>query len=137
VACNTQPTQKNKKKTKKLVTTGTILKVIDNTGAKYAQCIRILKNRKVAKTGDKIIVAVKKAIPNKRIKTHQIHKAMIVRSSLKARRKEGSYLRWAQAGCILVNKQNAPLGKRILGPVNKDLRTMGHLKVISIATIAI
>lgn len=111
-----------------MVTTGTILKVIDNTGAKYAQCIRILKNRKVAKTGDKIIVVVKKALPNKRIKTHQIHKAMIVRSALTSRRKEGSYLRWINAACILVNKQNAPQANAFSGRLIRILELWVILK---------
>ncbi len=120
-----------------MIVNGTILRVIDNSGARYAQCIKILKNRKRANLGDKIIIAVKKAIPNKRVKTHQIHKALIVRNPRFMRRKDGSYLKWMEGACVLVNKQNAPLAKRILGPVSKELRILGHLKIISIASIAI
>jgi large subunit ribosomal protein L14 len=120
-----------------MIVTGTILKVIDNSGARYAQCLKILRNQKYAKIGDKIIITVKKATPNKKVKTHQIHKALIVRNSRYARRKDGSYIKWIQGACVLINKQNAPIGKRILGPISKELRNMGHLKIISIASIAL
>jgi len=120
-----------------MIITGTILRVIDNSGARFAMCIRILKNRKQANLGDKIIVAVKKATPNKKVKNHQIHKALIVRNSTWSRRKDGSYLKWIHGACVLINKQNAPIGKRIIGPVNKDLRNQGHLRIISLAAQAL
>jgi len=120
-----------------MIITGTTLRVIDNSGARYAQCIKVLRNHRRAKLGDKIIVAIKRATPNKRITKHQIHKALIVRNPTWLRRKDGSLLKWAQGACVLINKQNAPLGKRILGPVSKELRLLGHLKIISIASLAI
>jgi large subunit ribosomal protein L14 len=120
-----------------MILSGTILRVIDNSGARFAQCIKILKKHKTAKLGDKIIITIKKAIPNKKVKTHQIHTALVVRNSGWLRRKDGSYLKWVPGACVIVNKQNAPIGKRINGPVAKELRLQGHLKIISISSIAI
>jgi large subunit ribosomal protein L14 len=120
-----------------MIATGTMLRVLDNSGARVAQCIRISKNRKTANVGDRITVVIKRSKANKKIRTHQIHKALVVRNTTMSRRKDGSYIKFIQGACVLVNKQNAPIGKRILGPVNKDLRLQGHLKIISISSIAI
>ncbi len=118
---------------------GTILRVIDNSGARYALCIKVLhKNPKCrARLGDKIIVVIKKAIPGKKVKTHNIHKAIVVRDPSFFSRTDGSLLKWIGGACILINNIGQPLGKRILGPVSKELRKMGHLKIISISSQAI
>ena len=120
-----------------MITQGTKIKIIDNSGGKIGLCIKLLNHRQRANIGDKIIVVIKRARPNKRIKQHQIAKAIIVRTATNQRRTDGSYLSWGTSACILTNKQNQPLGKRILGPVSKDLRLQGHLKLISIASQAI
>ena len=120
-----------------MIITGTILRVIDNSGARFAQCIKVLKNHRFGRLGDKIIITVKKSIPNKKVKTHQIHTALIVRNSGWLRRKDGNRLKFIPGACVIINKQNAPIGKRIHGPVAKELRLQGHLKIISISSIAI
>jgi len=120
-----------------VISAGTLLRVLDNTGARYAQCIKVLRNKKRALVGDKIIVVIKRGIAHKRVKKHQIHAALVIRNATNSRRSDGSYTKWIGGACVLVNKQNAPLGKRILGPLNKDLRNQGHLKIISISSLAI
>lgn len=118
---------------------GTILRVIDNSGAQYAQCIKVLHKipKSRAKLGDKIIIVIKRAIPKKRVKKHEIHKAIVVRDSMQQRRKEGSYIKFIESACIILNKTGQPLAKRIIGPVAKELRKKGHLKIISLAAQAI
>lgn len=109
-----------------------MLRVIDNSGARYAQCIKVLRKspRARARLADVVIVVVKIATPGKRVKKSQIHKAIIVRDSKPYNRKDGSSIRFDIPACVIL-KNGLPLGKRILGPVAKELRNLGHLKLIS------
>jgi large subunit ribosomal protein L14 len=120
-----------------MIISGTLLRVLDNSGGRYGLCIKVLRRRKVANLGDKIVITIKSAVPGKRVKMHQIHKALVVRASTWTRRIDGSYLKWIHGACVVMNKQNLPVAKRILGPISKELRLQGHLKVISIAALAL
>ncbi len=118
---------------------GALLRVIDNSGARFALCIKILHKIPTgcARLGDKVIIVVKIATPNKKVRKSQIHTALIVRNSRQVYRREGSYIRFDKAACVILKKDGTPLAKRILGPVNKELRKMGHIKIISISSIAL
>jgi large subunit ribosomal protein L14 len=118
---------------------GTLLRVIDNSGARYGLCIKVLKKspRSRARLGDKIIIVVKRANPEKKVRKAQIHTALVVRDSQNYRRLDGSYIKFDESACVILRKDGQPLAKRILGPVAKELRRLGHLKIISIATIAL
>lgn len=118
---------------------GTLLRIVDNSGGQYAQCLKVLRKsiKSKGKIGDKLTVVIKKAIPGKKVKTHEIHNAIIVRNSIWGRRQDGSFIRFINPGAIILKKDGTPLAKRILGPVAKELRIKGHLKIISISSIAI
>jgi len=118
---------------------GTMLRVIDNSGARYALCIKVLKKRPKSRAslGDKVIIVVKVAIPEKKVRKGQIHTAIIVRDSKNYCRSDGSYIKFDEPACVILRKDGQPYAKRILGPVAKELRKLGHLRIISIATIAL
>jgi len=118
---------------------GTLLRVIDNSGARFALCIKVLQKipSRRARLGDKVKIVVKIATPHKKVGKHQIHTALIVRDSHQVYRSEGSYIRFIKAACVILKKDGQPLAKRILGPVSKELRKMGHIKIISISSLAI
>jgi large subunit ribosomal protein L14 len=122
-----------------MINQGTLLRVIDNSGARFALCIKVLHRIPTgqAHLGDKVIIVVKVATPHKKVGKSQIHTAIIVRDSNQMYRKEGSYIRFTKAACVILKKDGTPLAKRILGPVSKELRKMGHLKIISISSLAI
>ena len=111
------------------------LNVADNTGAKEVLCIRVLggTKRKYARIGDIIVVTVKKAIPGGELKKGTISKAVIVRAKKEMRRKDGSYIRFDDNAAVLLNEQNEPRGTRIFGPVARELRDNGYMKIISMA----
>ena len=114
----------------------TNLKVIDNTGARVVQCIKVLggSKRKVAKIGDIIVVSIKSAIPRSKVKKGEVHRALIVRTKKEIQRKDGTFVKFDNNTVVLVNLQNAPIGSRIFGPVSKELRKKDHMKVISLAS---
>jgi len=118
---------------------GTLLRVVDNSGAKFAQCIKVLRKTPTgrARLGDKIVVVIKKAIPDKKVRAHEIHRAIIVRDPNWVRRPDGTYIKFINPGLVILKKDGSPIAKRILGPVSKELRKRGHLKIISIASLAI
>jgi large subunit ribosomal protein L14 len=118
---------------------GQVLNVIDNSGARRAMCIKVLKkNPKCrARLGDYIIVVVKRATPGKKVRTHQIHRALLVRDSKPYYRKQGAYIKFSQAACVILKKDGQPLAKRIHGPVCKEIREMGHIKIISLSSLAL
>jgi large subunit ribosomal protein L14 len=118
---------------------GTLLRVIDNSGVRYGTCIKVLHKRPTcrARLGDKVIIAAKIVIPDRKIKKKDILKALIVRDSNQVYRKEGSYMRFTKAACVVLRRDGTPLAKRILGPVSKELRKMGHIKIISISSLAL
>ena len=111
------------------------LEVADNSGAKRVQCIKVLggSKRKTATVGDVIIVSVKEAIPRGRVKKGDVHRAVIVRTAKEIRRPDGSLIRFDTNAAVLVNPQGEPVGTRIFGPVTRELRAKGQMKIISLA----
>lgn len=118
---------------------GTKLRVIDNSGGLTALCIKVLTKspRCAANPGDKIIVVIKSGISGKRVTKSQIHRALVVWSPTNKRRVEGNYIRFSQSACVLLKKDGQPLANKIKGPVYRELRPLGHSKIVSLATIAL
>ncbi|HEC24486.1 MAG TPA: 50S ribosomal protein L14, partial [bacterium] len=102
----------------------TVLKSADNSGAKKLMCIKVLRGsrHRYAKIGDVIVVSVKEAIPNSKVKKGDVVKAVIVRTIKKTKRPDGSYIRFDNNSAVLINNQNEPIGTRIFGPVARELR---------------
>ncbi|MBU1318059.1 MAG: 50S ribosomal protein L14 [candidate division Zixibacteria bacterium] len=113
----------------------TRLTVADNTGAKKVMCFRVLggTKRRYARVGDIIVCTVKDAIPNGTVKKSDIVKAVVVRTTAKTRRKDGSYIRFSDNAAVVINDQNEPRGTRIFGPVARELREKKFMKIISLA----
>jgi large subunit ribosomal protein L14 len=111
------------------------LNVADNSGAKEVLCIRVLGNsgQRYARIGDKIVVTVKDALPAGGIKKGTVAKAVIVRTTNKLRRKDGSYIRFDDNAVVLLTQADEPRGTRIFGPVARELRDKGYMKIISLA----
>jgi len=118
-----------------MIQTETELEVADNSGAKSVACIKVLggSKRKVAGIGDVIVVSVKEAIPRGRVKKGDVHKAVIVRQRFPLRRADGSLIRFDTNAAVLINKEMEPIGTRIFGPVTRELRNLGFMKIISLA----
>ena len=113
----------------------TILNVADNSGAKKLCCIKVLggTRRKYASIGDIIVVSVKEAIPNSKVKKGDVSKAVVVRTAKEIRRKDGSYIKFDDNSAVLINPQREPIGTRIFGPVARELRAKNFTKIISLA----
>ena len=113
----------------------TELDVADNSGARRVMCIKVLggSRRKYADVGDTIVVSVKEAIPRGRVKKGDVHKAVIVRQRFALRRNDGSVIRFDTNAAVLINKEQEPIGTRIFGPVTRELRNLGFMKIISLA----
>ncbi len=111
------------------------LVVADNSGAKMVQCIKVLggSHRRYAGIGDIVVVAVKEAIPTSTIKEGSVQKAVIVRVAKEYRRPDGTYIRFDDNACVIVDADKNPKGKRIFGPVARELRDMDFMKIISLA----
>ncbi len=111
------------------------LDVADNSGAKEVLCIKVLggSKRKFASVGDVIVVSVKSAIPNGKVKKGDVHKAVIVRTAYPVRREDGTAVRFDKNAAVLLNKQGEPIGTRIFGPVTRELRGRGYMRIISLA----
>lgn len=111
------------------------LKVADNSGAKEVLCIKVLGNsgQDYAHIGDKIVVTVKDAIPTGGVKKGTVSKAVIVRTKYKLRRGDGSYIRFDDNAVVLLTNTGDPRGTRIFGPVARELREKGHMKIVSLA----
>jgi len=111
------------------------LKVADNTGAKEVLCIKVLggSGRRYASIGDIIVVTVKSAIPNGMVKKSEVTRAVVVRTRKEIRRKDGSYIRFDDNAAVLLTAQGDPRGTRIFGPVARELREVGYMKIISMA----
>jgi large subunit ribosomal protein L14 len=118
-----------------MVQTTTTLDVADNSGAKKLMCIRVLggTKRKYASLGDVIVVSIKEAIPNAKVKKGDVAKAVIVRTRKEVSRGDGSYIRFDANSAVLVDKDNEPIGTRIFGPVARELRAKRFMKIISLA----
>lgn len=113
----------------------TRLDVADNSGARSVMCIKVLggTRRKYASIGDVIVVTVKDASPNSKVKKGDIMKAVIVRTKKEINRHDGSYIRFDNNSAVLINPQNEPVGTRIFGPVARELRAKNFMKIISLA----
>ncbi|MBT4762984.1 MAG: 50S ribosomal protein L14 [Bdellovibrionaceae bacterium] len=111
------------------------LKVADNSGAKIVQCIKVLggSKRRIASVGDIIVVSIKEALPNSKVKKGDVAKAVIVRTIHKVRRNDGSYIRFDENSAVLINANKEPVGTRIFGPVARELRAKKFIKIISLA----
>jgi large subunit ribosomal protein L14 len=111
------------------------LEVADNSGAKRVQCIKVLggSKRRVAGVGDVIVVSVKEAQPRTKVKKGDVHRAVIVRTRKEVRRTDGSVIRFDSNAAVLINKNAEPIGTRIFGPVVRELRSKGYMKIISLA----
>jgi large subunit ribosomal protein L14 len=118
-----------------MVQTTSTLDVADNSGAKKVMCIRVLggTKRKYASIGDVIVVSIKEAIPNSKVKKGDVAKAVIVRTRKEVSRQDGSYIRFDSNSAVLVDKDNEPVGTRIFGPVARELRAKRFMKIISLA----
>ena len=113
----------------------TLLNVADNSGAKQVQCIKVLggTRRKYARIGDIIVVAVKDALPNAAIKKGGIEKAVVVRTKKEYHRPDGTFIRFDDNACVVIDVNNNPKGKRIFGPVARELRDKDFMKIVSLA----
>jgi len=113
----------------------TNLDVADNSGAKRVQCIKVLggSRRRYASIGDVIVVSVKEAIPQAKVKKGEVARAVIVRTRREVKRPDGSYIRFDGNSAVLINKDNEPIGTRIFGPVARELRARKFMKIISLA----
>lgn len=113
----------------------TRLEVADNSGAKQVQCIKVLggSKRRYASVGDVIVVSVKEALPNSKVKKGDVKKAVVVRTSKELSRPDGTHIRFDDNAAVLIDPQGQPLGTRIFGPVARELRAGGYMKIISLA----
>ena len=113
----------------------TELTVADNTGARIVECIKVLggSKRRYASVGDSIVVSVKEAIPNGKVKKGTVHKAVIVRTRKSLYRKDGSTVKFDNNAVVITDDKGEPVGTRIFGPVTRELRTRGQMKIISLA----
>ncbi|HQP34374.1 MAG TPA: 50S ribosomal protein L14 [Polyangiaceae bacterium] len=113
----------------------TMLDVADNSGARKVQCIKVLggSRRKYAALGDVIVVSIKEALPNAKVKKGDKAKAVVVRTAVTVPRADGSYIRFDANSAVLVNAQMEPIGTRIFGPVARELRGKKFMKIISLA----
>jgi len=111
------------------------LKVADNTGAKEVLCIRVLggSGRRYAGIGDIIVAAVKDAIPGGTVKRGEVVKAVVVRTHKEKRRHDGTYIRFDDNACVIINDQQQPRGTRIFGPVGRELRDKKFMRIVSLA----
>ena len=113
----------------------TELSVADNTGATIVECIKVLggSKRRYASIGDSIVVSVKDAIPNGKVKKGSVQKAIVVRTKYSIFRNDGSKVKFDNNAVVLVDDKNEPIGTRIFGPVTRELRLKGQAKIISLA----
>ncbi len=111
------------------------LRVADNSGAREVMCIKVLggTKRRWASIGDIIVVSIKDALPNSKVKKGDVAKAVIVRTVHKLRRPDGSYIRFDDNSAVLINAAKEPIGTRIFGPVARELRAKAFVKIVSLA----
>lgn len=112
------------------------MEVADNSGAREVQCIKVLggSKRRTANIGDIVVVSVKEAIPRGRVKKGEVRRAVIVRSKHGLQRQYGEKIRFDSNACVLLNNNDEPIGTRIFGPVTRELRGKGYMKIISLAS---
>jgi len=111
------------------------INVADNSGAKEVQCIKVLGGSKhnIAKLGDIIVVSVKNALPNGKVKKGDIFRALIVRTAKEVKRSDGSTIKFDNNGVVLIIKTKEPIGTRIFGPIAREIRSRGFMRIISLA----
>ena len=113
----------------------TELRVADNTGAKIVECIKVLggSKKRYASVGDIIVVSVKDAIPTGKVKKGTVHRAVVVRTKKGIHRNDGSKVKFDNNAAVLTDEKGEPIGTRIFGPVTRELRSRGQMKIISLA----
>ena len=118
-----------------MIQTESRLGVADNSGAKEVLCIRVLggTKRRYASIGDKIVVTVKSTMPNGQVKKGTVQKAVVVRTKKEIRRPDGSYIRFDDNACVILNQTGEMRGTRIFGPVARELRENNFMKIVSLA----
>jgi large subunit ribosomal protein L14 len=118
-----------------MVQVDSFLNVADNSGAKIVQCLKVLggSKRRYAGIGDIIVVAVKDALPTSTIKKGTVEKAVVVRTHKEFRRPDGTYIRFDDNACVIIDANRNPKGKRIFGPVARELREKDYMKIVSLA----
>jgi large subunit ribosomal protein L14 len=112
-----------------------VMDVADNSGAKKLKCIKVIggSKRRYASVGDVVVVSVKEAIPNGKVKKGTLAKAVIVRTAKELRRRDGSYIKFDSNSAVLIDKDGEPIGTRIFGPVARELRAKQFMKIVSLA----
>ena len=113
----------------------TNLDVADNSGARRVQCIKVLggSKRRYASVGDIIVVSIREAMPNSKVKKGDVARAVIVRTAKEIARSDGSFIRFDENSAVLINKENEPIGTRIFGPVARELRAKRFMRIVSLA----
>jgi large subunit ribosomal protein L14 len=113
----------------------TVLRTGDNSGAKEVKCVKVLggSKRKYASVGDIIVVSIKDALPNSRVKKGAVHKAVVVRTKTPIVRTDGTTIRFDENACVLIKDGNEPIGTRIFGPICREVRTKGFVRIASLA----
>jgi len=125
-----------------MIQSETKVDVADNSGAKVAQVIRVLRgstarakaSRRTAGLGDRVIVTIKKALPNGEVKEHEVCTAVVVRTRYPSRRSDGTYVRFDHNAVVIIDKEGNPRGTRIFGAVARELRDARYMKIVSLAT---
>lgn len=112
-----------------------VLDVADNSGAKRVQCIKVLggTRRRYASLGDVIVVSIKEALPNSKVKKGQVTRAVVVRTRKEYSRPDGTYIKFDSNSAVLIDEKKEPVGTRIFGPVARELRARKFMKIISLA----
>jgi large subunit ribosomal protein L14 len=112
-----------------------VLNVADNSGAKKVMCIKVLggSHHMIAAIGDVIVVSIKEAMPNGKVKKGEVHRALIVRTKTGVRRPDGSVIKFDTNAVVLLSKQGEPVGTRVFGPVTRELRAKKFVKIVSLA----
>ena len=118
-----------------MIQTESRLEVADNSGARKVMCIRVLggSKRKYASVGDVIVVTIKDAMPNARVKRGEVRRAVVVRTKKNIGRPDGSHIRFDENAAVLIDTQKEPVGTRIFGPVARELRARGFMRITSLA----
>ena len=118
-----------------MIQTQSILDVADNSGAKSVMCIKVLggSHRRYAGLGDIIVVSIKEAMPNSKVKKGDVAKAVVVRVSQEQRRADGSYIKFDTNSAVILNANKDPIGTRIFGPVARELRVKRYMKIVALA----
>ena len=118
-----------------MIQTQSVLTAADNSGAKRMMCIKVLggSKRRYASVGDIIVVSIKEAVPNSRVKKGEVRRAVVVRTKKEIKRADGSYIKFDVNSAVLITDSNEPLGTRIFGPVARELRAKKFMKIVSLA----